>query len=59
MQISQSVEFLVFSDLECVWSEIGKVKRFYVILKEVAKFEIPNEVIADVTVIRNIVLCVL
>lgn len=55
MQISQSVEFLVFLDSECICSKIGQDNRFYVIVNEAAKFEVRNEVTAN----RDVVSCVL
>ena len=55
MQISQSAEFLVFSDSECICSKIGQDNRLHVIVNEVAKFEVRNEV----TAIRDVVSCVL
>jgi hypothetical protein len=59
MQISQSIVFLVLSVSETICSQKGQFNRFHVILKDVMKFEVRNEITSEVTVIRDVVLCVL
>jgi len=63
MQISQSLEFMVLSESVNNCSKTGQFNKFHVILKEVVKCEFRNdvtaEVIAEVTVFRDVVLCVL
>ena len=59
MQISQSVEFLVLSESGSICSKTGQFNGFHVILQEVVKSEVRNEVTAEVMFTRNVVLCVL